>query len=189
MHRVGNRRGVTLIEVIIALAISGLAMLGCIMLLDQLNDSQSRITRERAADATAGNGDRLFRRLLIDAHTTTDTAERFRGDEYNASYLSFCDVPSGWPEACLVRLSLDSLRDSSVIVADIVRGASVDERFDLRRIPPGQLPANGRARCVLQHRQFLLSIPHTCASRQMLCRFDEMRERKYLLSGREGISR
>jgi prepilin-type N-terminal cleavage/methylation domain-containing protein len=135
MHRVGNRRGVTLIEVIIALAISGLAMLGCIMLLDQLNDSQSRITRERAADATAGNGDRLFRRLLIDAHTTTDTAERFRGDEYNASYLSFCDVPSGWPEACLVRLSLDSLRDSSVIVADIVRGASVDERFDLRRIP------------------------------------------------------
>jgi prepilin-type N-terminal cleavage/methylation domain-containing protein len=131
MPRARNRRGVTLLELLIALAISGLAILGCVMLLDQLNDSHERITRERASDARAGNGDRLLRRLLVDAHTTTDTAERFRGDEHNASYLTLCDTPAGWAEACRVTLSLDSLRDSSAILAETSR----DERFEVRRIP------------------------------------------------------
>jgi prepilin-type N-terminal cleavage/methylation domain-containing protein len=131
MARVRSRPGVTLLELIIALAISGLAILGCVMLLDQLNDSHERMSRERAADATASNGDRLLRRLLVDAHTTTDTAERFRGDGHNASYLTLCDTPAGWPEACRVTLSLDSLRDSSAIVAENSR----DERFEVRRIP------------------------------------------------------
>jgi prepilin-type N-terminal cleavage/methylation domain-containing protein len=131
MARVRSRRGVTLLELLIALTISGLAILGCVMLLDQLNDSHERIGREHVADATAGNGDRLLRRLLVDARTTTDTAERFRGDEHNASYLTLCDTPAGWPEACRVTLSVDSLRDSSVIVAE----TSGDDRFEVRRIP------------------------------------------------------
>ena len=131
MTRVRSRRGVTLLELIIALAISGLAILGCVILLDQVNDSHERISRERVVAATAGNGDRLLRRVLVDAHTTTDTAERFCGDEHNASYLTLCDTPAGWPEACRVTLSLDSLRDSSAIVAETSR----DERFEVRRIP------------------------------------------------------
>ena len=135
MHRARRRHGVTLLELIIALAISGLAMLGCVMLFDQLDDAHAHIARDRAADATAGNGDRLLRRLLIDAHTTIDTAERFRGDERNASYLSLCDMPSGWPESCRVTLSLDSLRDSSVIVANISYSEHTEERFDVRRTP------------------------------------------------------
>jgi prepilin-type N-terminal cleavage/methylation domain-containing protein len=141
MHRLRERRarrGVTLLELIIALAIAGLAMLGCVMLLDQLNDSHERIVRDRAADATGGNEDRMLRRFLADAHTTTDTAERFRGDEHNASYLTLCDTPSGWPENCRVTLSLDSLRDSSVIVAEAKREEHLDdhleEHFELRRI-------------------------------------------------------
>jgi prepilin-type N-terminal cleavage/methylation domain-containing protein len=134
MHRVNNRSGVTLVELIIALAISGLAILGCVMLLDQLNDAHARISRDRVADATAGNGDRLLRRLLVDAHTTADTADRFRGDEHNASYVTLCDVPSGWPEACRVTLSLDSLRDSTVIVAYIAHDSSGDERLDVRGV-------------------------------------------------------
>jgi prepilin-type N-terminal cleavage/methylation domain-containing protein len=131
MPRLRNRRGVTLVELIIALAISGLAILGCVMLLDQLNDSHDRIVRQRTADASAGNGDRLLRRFLVDARTTTDTGERFRGDEHNASYLTLCDTPSGWPEACRVALAIDSLRDSSAIIAETNR----DERFEVRRIP------------------------------------------------------
>jgi prepilin-type N-terminal cleavage/methylation domain-containing protein len=130
MPRARSRRGVTLIELIVALAIAGLAILGCVLLLDQLNDSHARIVRQRTADASAGNGDRLLRRLLVDARTTTDTADRFRGDEHTASYLTLCDTPSGWPEACRVALAIDSLRDSSAIIAETNR----DERFELRRI-------------------------------------------------------
>lgn len=131
MPRLHNRRGVTLVELIIALAISGLAILGCVMLLDQLNDSRDRVVRQRNADASSGNGDRMLRRFLADARTTTDTAERFRGDEHNANYLTLCDTPSGWPEACRVALTVDSLGDSSAIIAKTSR----DERFEVRRVP------------------------------------------------------
>jgi prepilin-type N-terminal cleavage/methylation domain-containing protein len=138
MPRVHSRRGVTLLELIIALAISGLAILGCVMLVDQLNDSHERIVRDRAADAKAGNGDRLLRRLLADARTTTDTGDRFRGDEHNARYLTLCDTPSGWPEPCRVSLSIDSLRDSSAFVAETKRedrlDETIEERFELRRV-------------------------------------------------------
>jgi len=131
MPRARSRRGVTLLELLVALAISGMAILGCVMLLDQLNDGHERIVRDGVADATAGNGDRVLRRLLIDTRTTTDSAERFRGDEHNASYLTLCDTPSGWAEACRVTLAMDSLRDSSAIVAETDR----DERFEVRRVP------------------------------------------------------
>jgi prepilin-type N-terminal cleavage/methylation domain-containing protein len=138
MRSFRSRRGVTLLELIIALAISGLAILGCVMLIDQLNDSHDRIVRDRAADAKAGNGDRLMHRLLADARTTPDTADRFRGDEHSASYLALCDTPSGWPESCRVSLSIDSLRDSSAIIAETKREdrleETIEERFELRRV-------------------------------------------------------
>lgn len=123
-------RGVTLLELVVALAISGLAILGGVVLLDQLTDSDKRITQDSIRDATTGNGDRLLRRLLVDARATTDTAMRFRGDEHNAAYLTLCDTPSGWPEQCRVTLSIDSLPDTSAIIAETDRG----ERFEVRRL-------------------------------------------------------
>ncbi|HTJ21346.1 MAG TPA: prepilin-type N-terminal cleavage/methylation domain-containing protein [Gemmatimonadaceae bacterium] len=125
-----SRRGLTLLELVVALSISGLVMLGGVMLLDQVGDSDARIVRESLGDATAGNGDRLLRRLLVDAQSTTDTVHRFRGDERNASYLTRCDRPSGWSEPCRARLSVDSLGDSSAIVVETDRG----ERFEVRRV-------------------------------------------------------
>lgn len=125
-----SRSGLTLFELLVALSISGLAILGGVMLLDQIGDSDARIVDDSMHDATAANGDRLLRRLLVDARSTTDTVDRFRGDEQNASYLTRCDTPSGWAEPCRARLSVDSLGDSSAIVAETDRG----ERFEVRRV-------------------------------------------------------
>ncbi len=113
-----NRRGITLIELLIALAISGLAMLGAMMLLDQVSDGQLRIGRRAVVNATVGNGDRLLRRLLADARTTTDSLQRFRGDERSATYTTLCDVPAGWAEYCRATLLIDSLRDSTAIIVE-----------------------------------------------------------------------
>jgi prepilin-type N-terminal cleavage/methylation domain-containing protein len=128
MHH--ERRGVTLLELLIALSISGFAILGGVMLVDQLTDSEGRIVADRLADANAGNGDRLLRRLLVDARSTADTAHRFRGDEHSANYLTLCDTPSGWPEQCRASLMIDSLVDSTAIVAETDRG----EHFVVRRV-------------------------------------------------------
>ena len=125
-----DRPGISLIELLIALSISGFAILGGIMLLDQLMDSDARIVTDRAADARAGNGDRLFRRLFADAVATTDTTHRFRADDHNATYFTFCDTPSGWPEACRVSFMLDSVADSTAIVAETSRG----EHYVVRRV-------------------------------------------------------
>ena len=125
-----SRRGLTLLEMLVALSISGLAILGGVVLLDQVEDSDARIVDDSVRDATAANGDRLLRRLLVDAHSTTDTVDRFRGDERNASYLTRCDTPSGWSEPCRARLSVDSIGDSSAVVVETDRG----ERFEVRRV-------------------------------------------------------
>jgi prepilin-type N-terminal cleavage/methylation domain-containing protein len=124
-----ERRGLTLLELLVALAIAGTAMLGGVMLLDQIRDSARRITVESRRNALEMNGERLLRRLLMDARQTSDTAGRFRGDERNASYLAMCDTPGGWPEQCRVLLSIASSGDSSTVVAETARGA----RFTVRR--------------------------------------------------------
>ena len=125
-----DRRGETLIELLVALAIAGLALLGGAMLLDQVSDSQRRMDVDSRRDALEGNGDRLLRRLLADARQTRDTADRFRGDERNASYLAACDTPSGWSEPCRVLLSITTSGDSSAVVAQAPAGP----RFEVRRV-------------------------------------------------------
>jgi hypothetical protein len=121
---------VTLVELLIALAITGVAMLGGMLLLDQVNDSNRRISSDSVHDAESGNGDRFLRRLFADVRETTDTAQRFRGEERTARYLTLCDTPGGWAERCLALVSIDSLRDSSVIVAETDLG----DRFEVRRM-------------------------------------------------------
>lgn len=125
-----ERRGATLLELLVALAIAGLVMLGGVLLLDQVNDSGRRIDAESRRDAAENNGDRVLRRLLVDARPTSDTADRFRGDEQNASYLGLCDMPSGWPEPCRVLLSITSSGDSSAVVAQTTPGS----QLELRRV-------------------------------------------------------
>ena len=125
-----ERRGVTLIELLVALAIAGLAMLGGVLVLDAVRDSDRRIDAETRRDAVEMNGNRLLRRLLADARQTSDTANRFRGDERNASYLAMCDAPAGWSEPCRVLLSIASSGDSSFVVAQTSPGA----QFQVRRV-------------------------------------------------------
>jgi hypothetical protein len=119
---------VTLVELLVALAISGFAMLGGVMLLDQVNAGSAHIDHDGNAGAEAGNGDRLLRKILADARVTPDTNTRFRGDERAADFVALCDRSRGWAESCRVSLMIDSMPDSSAVLLDLGDGASLSLR-------------------------------------------------------------
>jgi prepilin-type N-terminal cleavage/methylation domain-containing protein len=128
-----SRRGFTLLELILALALVGAAMLGGVLLLDQLDDGASRIVAQSADADRDANGKRLLRRLVFEAHAAADTSRKFVGDDHSASLLSWCDVPGGWSEPCDVTLSIDDRGDSSAVTADLSLGGSFVVRRDLGR--------------------------------------------------------
>ena len=112
MIRRAERSGFTLIEVAAAIAISGLTLLGAVLLVDQLHDSHVRLARRAQEAARESNGERLLRRLVLDAEVGADSTQWFQGDEGSARFRSWCEVPAGWLERCEVTLGLD-LRDDS----------------------------------------------------------------------------
>jgi prepilin-type N-terminal cleavage/methylation domain-containing protein len=124
--RIRNRRGFTLIELLAALSISGLAMLGGILLLDQVTDSSARIVRGGNIAASEGNGPRLLKQLFLDAGVTADSADRFRGDERSADFSTACQNPGGWMEHCRVSLGIDQRMDTSVVFAALARGEHLE---------------------------------------------------------------
>ncbi len=124
-----SARGFTLVEILAAISIFGLAIGGAIALLDQLGDGTARIGTEGARVAREGNGARLLARLLMDARSSTDSTKRFRGDENSLELWTLCDVPGGWAEDCRATLSIDQRGDSSALLA----GLPNDRVFSARR--------------------------------------------------------
>jgi prepilin-type N-terminal cleavage/methylation domain-containing protein len=121
----GNSRAFTLVELLAALAISGLALAGATALLDQLGDGSARIARESMRTSREGNGARLLERVLIDATANTDSTKRFRGDENSLELWTLCDAPGGWREECRVTLSIDRIVDSTVVLAGVPGNTSL----------------------------------------------------------------
>jgi prepilin-type N-terminal cleavage/methylation domain-containing protein len=126
-----HRRGFTLIELLAALSISGLVMLGGVILVDQVTDSSARIVRSGLIAAHDGNGPRLLRQLMFDARITADSLDRFRGDERSAEFSTMCRRPGGWLEACRAAVGIDWRKDTSVVMALLSTG----ENLELARRP------------------------------------------------------
>lgn len=139
-----KRSGVTLVELLVALAISGFAMLGGIMLLDQVNESSAHINDDGNTDAAAGNSDRLLRKVVADARVTADSNTRFRGDERGADFITLCDRSRGWSEPCRATLLIDSLPDSSAVLIDLGDGVDLSVRRMRGRAQFRYFDANSR---------------------------------------------
>jgi prepilin-type N-terminal cleavage/methylation domain-containing protein len=118
-------RGFTLIEVMIALALSGMVLLGGSMLLVQTTDTRDRIARQALEGDETYNGARLLRALVRNAQATTDTTERFTGDARATGFVTACQTPGGWLERCRVQLLIDQRRDSSVVIGELRAGEAI----------------------------------------------------------------
>lgn len=120
-----SRAGFTLVEVIVALLVSAMVLLGARMLLEQLSENASRtIAAAGRADADA-NGERLLRDLAGRLEVGTDGATQFSGEAHAARFGSWCDTPSGWPERCAVALVVREGRSGSAILATFASGDSL----------------------------------------------------------------
>lgn len=126
-----RRPGFTLVEVMVALAIGGMAVAGTAALLFGLGDRAQAIRRAASrADADA-NGERLLRALLANLDLTSDTAARLAGDSTSATFPAWCDTPAGWLNHCRVRLFFGRRKDATALSVEL-RGAD-SSVSDIRR--------------------------------------------------------
>ena len=102
------RGGFTLVELMVALVVSAIVVLGARMLLEQLGESAHRTVAAATRADRAANGERLLRDLAGRLEIGTTDAARFSGEPATASFSSWCDVASGWQERCAVTLAVSS---------------------------------------------------------------------------------
>lgn len=99
--------GFTLVEIMVAIAIGGLVLMGARSLLEALADEEGHVAREAAIHDAHANGERLLRDLVGRMEVGTKEGGSFEGDPGEASFTSWCDVPAGWQERCRVTIAIE----------------------------------------------------------------------------------
>ena len=117
-----DRRGMTIIELMAALSIAGLLLLGGRSLLDQLARAQKTLGRSARATDELSNATRTLYALARRADVRPDSASRFIGDSTNASFRTWCERTGGWLEPCGLTVLIDVGPDSSSLVGQLSTG-------------------------------------------------------------------
>lgn len=124
-----QRAGFTVLELIVALAVSGVVLVGARSIWEALTRSADGM-RAMVVDADrSANGDRLLRTLFARLEIGTDSAREFAGDERMVQFTTWCDVPAGWQERCDASVAVDTADGGAALVARLSTG----ERVVLRR--------------------------------------------------------
>ena len=118
--------GMTLVELIAALAITGFAIVGALELIDGLTESGARIAALGVARADTVNGERVLRRLLAETFVTRDSTDAFRGDSRTLEFTTRCEQPEGWLQRCRVVIVADRRSDTSAVIASSSTGGRLE---------------------------------------------------------------
>lgn len=111
------RRGFTLIELIVALALGGMILVGAHQVLGSLEDETHALAIRSADTEMRANGLRLLRALAGRVEVGTPEAVAFAGTPIEARFTSWCEVPAGWIERCIVVLAVDTVRGVPTLTA------------------------------------------------------------------------
>ncbi len=126
------RRGFTLLELVVALALGGLILLGARTILSELGDHARRLALESARSDRDANGERLLRSLAGQLEIGSADAAGFSGNEQLAKFTSWCDAPAGWQERCQVEIAIDSEGGKKALVARLPQRQTVVLRRGFR---------------------------------------------------------
>ncbi|HET7463774.1 MAG TPA: prepilin-type N-terminal cleavage/methylation domain-containing protein [Longimicrobium sp.] len=137
--------GFTLLEVVVALAITGLVVLGARAVLARLGDDAHHLAATAADDDREANADRLLRDLLGRAEAPLGQAGRFAGDPRVVRFDTRCDVPAGWQERCTAELGVVEVNGVPTVGLTLSTGEAVVLRRGFGRAVLRYLydPANG----------------------------------------------
>lgn len=122
-RRVG---GFTLLEVMVALALAGVVLLGARALLEQVGAGSEAIAAGAVEADRDANAERTLRDLLSRVEVRPSGGP-FAGDARGARFTTWCDVPAGWQERCVASLGLVKAGDDNVLAVE-ARGALLPVR-------------------------------------------------------------
>lgn len=129
-----GRAGFTLVEVMVALVVMSVVLIGARTMLGQIADDADRINAAAAEGDRDANAEALLRtiagRLEISAAPGAET--RFEGEPQGTRFHSWCDVPDGWLERCQVSLGFIQLEGENVLALRLSTGEMVPLRRGFR---------------------------------------------------------
>ena len=108
-----SRAGFTLVELMLSLALSGMVLVTCTLMIRQLDVTHTTIQRHAARVDASANGARLLRDVFDRVELSADSARQFYGDAHYVSLPTWCDMPGGWLERCVANVALDQRGDST----------------------------------------------------------------------------
>lgn len=116
--------GFTLMELVVAMTLSGIVLLGARSLWESVAGSIDRLRARAIVVDRDANGERLLRSLVGRLEVGTDQSREFAGDESHAIFTTWCDVPAGWQERCgaVIGIEPDSDGRSLRLVAHLSTG-------------------------------------------------------------------
>ncbi len=97
-------QGFTLVEIIVAMAVGGIVVLGARQLVESLTRSTRAITEYTAVTAHEGNAERVVRELVQRVEVGLELPP-FGGTATSVSFSTWCDVAGGWAERCIATLA------------------------------------------------------------------------------------
>lgn len=122
-----GRGGFTLLEVMVAITISAVLLLGARALVEQVGASAESISGTAAEVDREANAERLLRALVGRAEQPREGHE-FAGTPRGVRFSTWCDVPAGWQERCSVSLGLLRAGGSNVLALELPGGEIVPVR-------------------------------------------------------------
>jgi prepilin-type N-terminal cleavage/methylation domain-containing protein len=99
--------GFTLLEVLVALTIGAILLVGARTMLQQIGDGAAAITAAAEESDREANADLLLRTLVGRLEMPVEGAGiKFQGTPRGVRFVTWCDVPAGWLERCQASLGI-----------------------------------------------------------------------------------
>ena len=121
-----RRSGFTLIEVMVALVVGAIVLLGAHRVLAILTDQTHAFAHHAMESDREANGERMLRDLVGQLEVGSPGTVPFTGSADTVRFSSWCETGDGWPERCQVTLFFTASADQESLQAEIGAGPPID---------------------------------------------------------------